>query len=254
VAQAVEGWAMTTLSVSDEAEMRAAFDLVTIKDVDGACLVRKTLVTLDDLNVDASVFREVLLKALDEMEAGKLQWESEHGRYSVHPLAREGGGKADPSPSGSDDEPVELEDVPSKEQSNHLLNAAPFAVQEVDEEDEDRDSAEESSDDNLSDEELTISKYGKNLAHDEDVALSFENFLERFRALLEPAQTEDETKRVFALFDTDERNSVAAENLERLSADLQIQVSPAEIRDMIAYADTNNDGEVTFDDFYQVKA
>ena len=59
VAQAVEGWAMTTLSVSDEAEMRAAFDLVTIKDVDGACLVRKTLVTLDDLNVDASVLREV---------------------------------------------------------------------------------------------------------------------------------------------------------------------------------------------------
>jgi hypothetical protein len=245
---------MTTLSVSDEAEMRAAFDLVTIKDVDGACLVRKTLVTLDDLNVDASVLREVLLKALDEMEAGKLQWEPEHGRYSVQPLAQGGGGKADPSPSGSDDEPVELEDVPSKEQSNRLLDAAPFAVQEVDEEDEDRDSAEESSDDNLSDEELTISKYGKNLAHDEDVALSFENFLERFRALLEPAQTEDETKRVFALFDTDERNSVAAENLERLSADLQIQVSPSEIRDMIAYADTNNDGEVTFDDFYQVKA
>ena len=53
---------------------------------------------------------------------------------------------------------MELEDVPSKEQSNRLLDAAPFAVQEVDEEDEDRDSAEESSDDNLSDEELTISK------------------------------------------------------------------------------------------------
>ena len=38
-----------------------------------------------------------------------------------------------------------------------------------------------------------------------------------------------------------------------VATELGIHVSSMEIKDMIAFADTNNDGELTFDDFYQVR-
>lgn len=50
----------------------------------------------------------------------------------------------------------------------------------------------------------------------------------------------------------DRIGSVNVHSLERIARELNVQVSTDEIADMIDRADSNGDGEVTFEDFYAV--
>merc|ERR1712039_347052 len=88
----------------------------------------------------------------------------------------------------------------------------------------------------------------KNLDKDGSGALEFNEFYELLTARFSENTTRDELQRVFTLFDTDKTGEISLANM-RAIAD---QVSDDELGDIVLKNDMNNDGQLTFDDFYNV--
>lgn len=82
--------------------------------------------------------------------------------------------------------------------------------------------------------------------------VTFEEFVAEIGPLLQEKDSEEDVRRVWRLFDEDRIGSVNVHSLERIARELNVQVSTDEIADMIDRADSNGDGEVTFEDFYAV--
>merc|ERR1719408_59454 len=82
--------------------------------------------------------------------------------------------------------------------------------------------------------------------------VTFEEFVTEIAPLLQDKDSEEDMRRTWRLFDEDRVGSVNVSTLERIARELDVQVSADEIADMIDRADSNGDGEVTFEDFYAV--
>jgi len=56
----------------------------------------------------------------------------------------------------------------------------------------------------------------------------------------------------FRLYDEEEKGKISFENLKRVTQEVKLEIDDAELQEMIKVADTNGDGEVTFDDFKRI--
>jgi Ca2+-binding EF-hand superfamily protein len=59
-------------------------------------------------------------------------------------------------------------------------------------------------------------------------------------------------KKVFSLFDDEKTNFVSLKNLRRVAKELGETMDDSELQEMIERADTDGDGLVSFDDFYNI--
>merc|ERR1712039_893378 len=92
----------------------------------------------------------------------------------------------------------------------------------------------------------------KNLDKDGSGALEFNEFYELLTARFSENTTRDELQRVFTLFDTDKTGEISLANMRAIADQVGDQVSDDELGDIVLKNDMNNDGQLTFEDFYNV--
>merc|ERR1712151_390096 len=92
----------------------------------------------------------------------------------------------------------------------------------------------------------------KSLDRDGSGALEFNEFYELLTARFSENTTKDELQRVFKLFDTDGTGSVSVQNMRAIADQVGDQVTDDELGDIILKNDMDNDGQLTFEDFYNV--
>mmetsp|Transcript_84182 Transcript_84182/g.184842 ORF Transcript_84182/g.184842 Transcript_84182/m.184842 type:complete len:170 (+) Transcript_84182:295-804(+) len=80
--------------------------------------------------------------------------------------------------------------------------------------------------------------------------LDFGGFVDLMTAKMGERDTREEVSKVFRLFDDDRSGTITLRNLQRIARELGEQVSTEDIEEMIVRADSDGDGEVTFEDFY----
>merc|ERR1712203_1004874 len=88
----------------------------------------------------------------------------------------------------------------------------------------------------------------KSLDKDGSGALEFNEFYELLTARFSENTTKEELERVFKLFDTDGTGQISVANMRAVGD----QVGDDELGDIVLKNDMNNDGQLTFDDFYNV--
>lgn len=83
-------------------------------------------------------------------------------------------------------------------------------------------------------------------------AIDFEEFIGMMSSKLSDHETKEEIRSIFTLFDVDKTGHINIKNLKKIARDLGETVDDDELLDLIRKADSNNDGQVSFDDFYSV--
>ncbi|KAL4237937.1 calmodulin-like 3 [Mactra antiquata] len=101
--------------------------------------------------------------------------------------------------------------------------------------------------DDLSEEEV------KKLIEAEDMdgdgsTLNFEEF-QRFLSKRQPKTPEDKMKRIFKICDRDGNGSITAEELRSTMKRLGLKITEEDFQNLLAKADTDNDGEINYDEF-----
>merc|ERR1711998_580526 len=92
----------------------------------------------------------------------------------------------------------------------------------------------------------------KGLDKDGSGALEFNEFYELLTARFSENTTKDELQRVFKLFDTDGTGSISVANMRAIADQVGDQVTDDELADIVLKNDMDNDGTLTFEDFYNV--
>merc|ERR1712146_229101 len=92
----------------------------------------------------------------------------------------------------------------------------------------------------------------KSLDKDGSGALEFNEFYDLLTARFSENTTKDELMRVFKLFDTDNTGSISVANMRAVADQVGDQVTDDELGDIVLKNDMDNDGNLTFDDFYNV--
>lgn len=83
-------------------------------------------------------------------------------------------------------------------------------------------------------------------------AIDFEEFLNMMSCQMSDHVTKEEVRSIFVLFDVDKTNHINIKNLRKIARDLGETCEDEELLDLIRKADSDNDGQVSFDDFYNV--
>eukprot|EP00927_Polykrikos_kofoidii_P056771 TRINITY_DN50851_c0_g1_i1.p1 TRINITY_DN50851_c0_g1~~TRINITY_DN50851_c0_g1_i1.p1 ORF type:complete len:169 (+),score=44.86 TRINITY_DN50851_c0_g1_i1:88-594(+) len=83
-------------------------------------------------------------------------------------------------------------------------------------------------------------------------SIKFEDFLDAIVQKLGDKETRDGINKIFALFDDDKSGSITLKNLKRVSKELGETMSEEELKEMIERADSNGDGAITAEDFYNI--
>merc|ERR1711904_71507 len=92
----------------------------------------------------------------------------------------------------------------------------------------------------------------KSLDKDGSGALEFNEFYDLLTARFSENTTKEELTRVFALFDTDKTGEISVANMRAIADQVGDQVSDDELGDIVGKNDMDNDGKLTFEDFYNV--
>ena len=82
--------------------------------------------------------------------------------------------------------------------------------------------------------------------------IEFEEFLDMMTARMSDKDTREDVSKVFRLFDDDNSGSITLRNLRRVARELGETMTDEELQEMIDRADSNGDGAVTMDDFYNI--
>merc|ERR1719160_1769100 len=82
--------------------------------------------------------------------------------------------------------------------------------------------------------------------------LDFSGFLDLMTAKMGERDTKEDVSKVFRLFDDDRSGTITVRNLQRVARELGEHLEVPDLEEMIARADTDGDGEVTQDDFYNL--
>jgi len=83
-------------------------------------------------------------------------------------------------------------------------------------------------------------------------SIGFDDFLDAITSKLGDKETRDGINKVFNLFDDDKTGTISLKNLKRVSKELGETMSDEELREMIERADSNGDGQITQEDFYNI--
>ena len=71
-------------------------------------------------------------------------------------------------------------------------------------------------------------------------------------ARMSDKDTREDINKVFRLFDDDGTGPVTLKNLRRVARELGETMTDEELQEMVDRADSNGDGAVSFDDFYNI--
>ena len=92
----------------------------------------------------------------------------------------------------------------------------------------------------------------REIGKDPETELSFEEFCKVMAPRLKKANTRDEIMKVFQLFDVSKQGFITGRELRRMADDCGETLSDEELHQMIAEADRNGDGKISFDEFFRV--
>jgi Ca2+-binding EF-hand superfamily protein len=98
----------------------------------------------------------------------------------------------------------------------------------------------------------TIYQMLSDLDRDGSGAIDFEEFLDMMTARISDKDSREDIAKVFRLFDEDRNGYVTVANLRRVAKELGETMTEEEILEMIERADSDNDGRVSFEDFYNI--
>merc|ERR1712096_187537 len=98
----------------------------------------------------------------------------------------------------------------------------------------------------------TIYQMISDLDKDGSGAIDFDEFLDMKTARMSDKDTREDINKVFRLFDDDKTGSITIKNLRRVAKELGETMTDEELMEMIERADSNGDGEVSPDDFYNI--
>ena len=82
--------------------------------------------------------------------------------------------------------------------------------------------------------------------------IDFEEFLDMMTARMSDKDTREDINKVFRLFDDDTSGSITIRNLRRVARELGETMTDEELQEMVERADSNGDGAVSMDDFYNI--
>merc|ERR1712113_1285396 len=82
--------------------------------------------------------------------------------------------------------------------------------------------------------------------------IGFDDFLDAIIQKLGDKETRDGIGKIFNLFDDDKTGTITLKNLKRVSKELGETMTEEELKEMIDRADSNQDGQITAEDFYQI--
>lgn len=82
--------------------------------------------------------------------------------------------------------------------------------------------------------------------------MDFNEFLDLMTARVSNKDTREDLKKVFNLFDDEKSGYISIKNLKRVIRDLGENIDEHELQEMIEKADTDNDGQVSEEEFYNI--
>mmetsp|Transcript_20553 Transcript_20553/g.45326 ORF Transcript_20553/g.45326 Transcript_20553/m.45326 type:complete len:101 (+) Transcript_20553:193-495(+) len=82
--------------------------------------------------------------------------------------------------------------------------------------------------------------------------IDFETFIEAISSKLGDRESRTGIEKIFQLFDDNGTGTVDFRNLKRVARELGETMTDDEIREMIERADTDGDGEISLEDFYNI--
>jgi len=83
-------------------------------------------------------------------------------------------------------------------------------------------------------------------------AIDFDEFLDMMTARMSDKDTKEDISKVFRLFDDDKTGMISIKNLRRVARELGETMTDEELMEMIERADSDGDGQVTAEDFYNI--
>ena len=98
----------------------------------------------------------------------------------------------------------------------------------------------------------TIYQMITDLDADNSGAIEFSEFLDLMTARMSDRDTKEDIKKVFRLFDEESKGVITLKSLRRVAKELGETMEENELQEMIERADSDGDGNVTFDDFYNI--
>ena len=98
----------------------------------------------------------------------------------------------------------------------------------------------------------TIFQMISDLDKNKNGTIDFEEFLDMMTARMSDKDTREDVSKVFRLFDDDNTGTITLRNLRRVARELGETMTDEELQEMIDRADSNADGSVTMDDFYNI--
>ena len=98
----------------------------------------------------------------------------------------------------------------------------------------------------------TIFQMISDLDKNKSGSIDFEEFLDMMTARMSDKDTREDIAKVFRLFDDDTSGSITLRNLRRVAKELGETMTDEELQEMVDRADSNGDGAVSMDDFYNI--
>lgn len=83
-------------------------------------------------------------------------------------------------------------------------------------------------------------------------AIDFEEFLEMMTSTMSDNDTRSDIHKIFILFDVDKTGHINIKNLKKIARDLGETLNDDDLLDLIRKGDSDGDGQVSFDDFYNI--
>ena len=82
--------------------------------------------------------------------------------------------------------------------------------------------------------------------------IDFDEFLVMMTSKMGQRDTKEEMVKAFKLFDDDDTGTISFKNLKRVAKELGETMTDEELQEMVDRADSNGDGAVSMDDFYNI--
>ena len=83
-------------------------------------------------------------------------------------------------------------------------------------------------------------------------SIDFEEFLGMMTSQMGDHDSKDDIRKIFTLFDIDKTGHINIKNLKKIARDLGETCDDDELLDLIRKGDSDGDGQVSFEDFYNI--
>ena len=98
----------------------------------------------------------------------------------------------------------------------------------------------------------TIYQMISDIDKDGSGAIDFEEFLDMMTAKISDKDSKEDIQKVFNLFDADSKGSITLRDLQRVAKELGETMTEAELLEMIERADSDADGNISAEDFFNI--